>query len=391
MKNILIVNISAHGHVNPTIKLVKDLISFGNKVTYYSTEDFREKIEGAGATFKSYEYKEIKGKDGGRGDEKTLISNMVNLADAVLSEVLKETQKFDCLIYNSVLSVGKNIAEKLNIEKTISFYTTFAFSKDMVNMFAKNTNASNNNVDFRKMLASFEEATQDINKKYDIKVKNMIETMINSEADLNLVFTSKYYQPFAQEFDDKFIFVGPSLTERTEQIDFKLEKDKDKKLIYISLGTIDNQNLDFYKKTFEAYGSMKDVQVVLSVGKKTNISDLGDIPQNFKVYNYVPQLEVLKKTDVFVTHGGMNSSSEALYNNIPLVIVPQFGDQFIVGNRVVELGAGILLPAKDATVAKLQEDMNLLLNDSSYKENAIKLGQSLRTASSNSISIYKTI
>ena len=215
--------------------------------------------------------------------------------------------------------------------------------------------------------------------------------MINSEADLNLVFTSKYYQPFSQEFDDKFIFVGPSLTERTEQIDFKLEKDKDKKLIYISLGTIDNQNLDFYKKTFEAYGSMKDVQVVLSVGKKTNISDLGDIPQNFKVYNYVPQLEVLKKTDVFVTHGGMNSSSEALYNNIPLVIVPQFGDQFIVGNRVVELGAGILLPAKDATVAKLQEDMNLLLNDSSYKENAIKLGQSLRTASSNSTSIYKTI
>ena len=96
MKNILIVNISAHGHVNPTIKLVKDLISFGNKVTYYSTEDFREKIEGAGATFKSYEYKEIKGKDGGRGDEKTLINNMVNLADAVLSEVLKETQKFDC-------------------------------------------------------------------------------------------------------------------------------------------------------------------------------------------------------------------------------------------------------------------------------------------------------
>ena len=150
-------------------------------------------------------------------------------------------------------------------------------------------------------------------------------------------------------------------------------------------------NLDFYKKTFEAYGSMKDVQVVLSVGKKTNISDLGDIPQNFKVYNYVPQLEVLKKTDVFVTHGGMNSSSEALYNNIPLVIVPQFGDQFIVGNRVVELGAGILLPAKDATVAKLQEDMKLLLNDSSYKENAIKLGQSLRTASSNSTSIYKTI
>lgn len=391
MKNILIVNISAHGHVNPTIKLVKDLVSFGNKVTYYSTEDFREKIEGAGATFKSYKYEQRKGKDGGRGDEKTFIDNMVNLADAVLSEVLKETQKFDCLIYNSVLSVGQNIAEKLNIEKTISFYTTFAFSKGMVNLITNSPQMAENPVDFQKMLASFEEATQGINKKYNVKVKNTIETMLNSKADLNLVFTSKYYQPFADEFNENFVFVGPSLTERTETLEFDLEKDPTKKLIYISLGTIDNQNLDFYKKTFEAYGSMEDVQVILSVGKNTNIKDLGDIPDNFKVYNYVPQLEVLKKTDIFVTHGGMNSSSEALYNDIPLVIVPQFGDQFIVGKRVADLGAGILLPATFATVSKLQEDMNLLLTNSSYKENAVKIGQSLREASSNAINIYKEI
>ena len=303
---------------------------------------------------------------------------MVNLADAVLSEVLKETQKFDCLIYNSVLSVGKNIAEKLNIEKTISFYTTFAFSKDMVNMFAKNTNASNNNVDFRKMLASFEEATQDINKKYDIKVKNMIETMINSEADLNLVFTSKYYQPFAQEFDDKFIFVGPSLTERTEQIDFKLEKDKDKKLIYISLGTIDNQNLDFYKNCFEALGSRDDIMVVMSIGNRINIEDLGTIPKNFKVFNYVPQLKLLKKVNLFITHGGMNSSSEGLYNGVPLIVVPQFGDQPLVARRVAELGAGIPLIGS-ATPKDIENAVNQILSNKSFKENAEKIGESLKS------------
>lgn len=391
MKNILILNISAHGHINPTIKLVKDLISFGNKVTYYSTDEFREKIEGAGATFKSYKYEQLKGKDGGRGDEKTLIDNMVNLADAVLSEVLKETQKFDCLIYNSVLSVGEDIAKKLNIEETISFYTTFAFSKGMINLITNSPKMAENPIDFQKMLASFEEATQEINQKYDIKVKNTIESLLNSEADLNLVFTSKYYQPFAEEFGDNFVFVGPSLTTRTETIDFKLNKDLNKKLVYISLGTIDNQNLNFYKKTFEAFGSIENVQVVLSVGKKTNIDDLGDIPKNFNVYNYVPQLEVLKQTDIFITHGGMNSSSEALYNEIPLVIVPQFGDQFIVGKRVENLGAGVLLPASEATVTKLQESISLILNNSSYKENAIKLGQSLREASNNAINVYKEI
>ena len=391
MKNILILNISAHGHVNPTIKLVKDLISFGHKVTYYSTEEFREKIEGAGATFKSYKYEQLKGKDGGRGDEKTLIANMVTLADAVLSEVLKETERFDCLIYNSVLSVGEDIAKKLNIEKTISFYTTFAFSKGMIALMANSPKLAENPIDFQKMLASFNEATQDINKKYNIKVKNTIEAMLNSEANLNIVFTSKYYQPFAEEFDDNFVFVGPSLTTRTETLDFNLNKDLNKKLIYISLGTIDNQNLDFYKKTFEAFGTMENVQVVLSVGKKTNIESLGAIPKNFNVYNYVPQLEVLKQTDIFITHGGMNSSSEALYNEIPLVIVPQFGDQFIVGKRVQDLGAGILLPSNEATVSKLQEYISLILNSPSYKENAVKLGQSLKEASNNAINIYKEI
>ena len=379
MKNILIVNISAHGHVNPTIKLVKDLISFGNKVTYYSTEDFREKIEGAGATFKSYEYKEIKGKDGGRGDEKTLINNMVNLADAVLSEVLKETQKFDCLIYNSVLSVGKNIAEKLNIEKTISFYTTFAFSKDMINMFAKNTNVSNNNIDFRKMLASFEEATQDINKKYDIKVKNMIETMINSEADLNLVFTSKYYQPLAETFDESYKFIGPSIADRKELQDFKIENPQNKKIVFISLGTVANKNLSFYKNCFEALGSRDDLIIIMSIGKRINIKDLGEIPENFKLYNYVPQLEVLKQVNLFITHGGMNSSSEGLYNNIPLIVVPQFGDQFMVAARVVQLSAGVSL-IKDVDSDSIKEAVNKILENDSYKENARKIGESLKEA-----------
>ncbi len=391
MKNILILNISAHGHVNPTIKLVKDLISFGHKVTYYSTEEFREKIEGAGAIFKSYKYEQLKGKDGGRGDEKILIDNMVNLADAVLSEVLKETQKFHCIIYNCVLSVGEDIAKKLNIEKTISFYTTFAFSKGMINLISNSPKMAENPINFEKLLASFNEATQEINKKYNIRVKNTIESMLNSEANLNLVFTSKYYQPFSQDFGDNFVFVGPSLTTRTETLDFKLNRDLNKKLIYISLGTIDNQNLDFYKKTFEAFGSMGNVQVVLSVGKKTNIGDLGTIPSNFSVYNYVPQLEVLKETDIFITHGGMNSSSEALYNKIPLVIIPQFGDQFIVGKRVQDLGAGVLLPASEATITKLQENISLILNNHSYKENAIKLGESLVEASENAINIYKEI
>ena len=117
----------------------------------------------------------------------------------------------------------------------------------------------------------------------------------------------------------------------------------------------------------------------MSIGKRINIKDLGEIPENFKLYNYVPQLEVLKQVNLFITHGGMNSSSEGLYNNIPLIVVPQFGDQFMVAARVVQLSAGVSL-IKDVDSDSIKEAVNKILENDSYKENARKIGESLKEA-----------
>lgn len=111
-----------------------------------------------------------------------------------------------------------------------------------------------------------------------------------------------------------------------------------------------------------------------------NINQLKDIPNNFKVYNYVPQLEVLKHTDVFVTHGGMNSSSEALYYGVPLVVVPVTGDQPLVAKRVAEVGAGIRLNRKEVTPELLRETVKKVMDDVTFKEKSRKIGESLREA-----------
>ena len=151
-----------------------------------------------------------------------------------------------------------------------------------------------------------------------------------------------------------------------------------KKVIYASLGTVANANLDFYKNCFEALGSRDDIMVVMSIGNRINIEDLGTIPKNFKVFNYVPQLKLLKKVDLFITHGGMNSSSEGLYNGVPLIVVPQFGDQPLVARRVAELGAGIPLIGS-ATPKDIENAVNQILSNKSFKENAEKIGESLKS------------
>jgi MGT family glycosyltransferase len=67
---------------------------------------------------------------------------------------------------------------------------------------------------------------------------------------------------------------------------------------------------------------------------------LGDIPANCLVQQFVPQLEILQRASLFITHGGMNSVNEAHSYNVPLVIVPQTADQHLIAKRVEKLGAG---------------------------------------------------
>lgn len=86
-----------------------------------------------------------------------------------------------------------------------------------------------------------------------------------------------------------------------------------------------------------------EFDVIMSVGESTDISSLGEIPENFEIKNKVEQIKVLQNTDVFITHSGMNSVNESLYYGVPMVLFPQHQEQRMVAERVVTLGAGVYL------------------------------------------------
>ena len=92
--------------------------------------------------------------------------------------------------------------------------------------------------------------------------------------------------------------------------------------------------------------------------------------------NYVPQTKLLAYTKLFITHGGMNSTHEGLYNGIPLIVIPQSADQPVIAKQVENLGAGIKLSMKELTVEQLRESVELVLNNPSYKEVAWNLKES---------------
>jgi len=150
--------------------------------------------------------------------------------------------------------------------------------------------------------------------------------LFRNEQDLNIVFTSLQFQPDGAKLGDKFMFIGPSIYDRKDAPDFSFGNIGDRKLVYVSLGTIANERPDFYRKCIKAF-SRVEFNVLISIGSKVNKKELGVIPSNILIENYVPQIEVLKKASLFISHGGMNSVNEALYFGVSLLILPQQFEQ----------------------------------------------------------------
>jgi MGT family glycosyltransferase len=203
--------------------------------------------------------------------------------------------------------------------------------------------------------------------------------LVLGRSDLNIVYTSRHLQPCAGTFDERFHFVGPSMSDRMEAGGFPWERVRHPVIVYASLGTLFNKDVAFYWSCFGAFQD-QDLQVVLSIGSNVSADSLGPAPQNFIVQAHVPQLEVLRRAAMFITHGGMNSVNEGLYHGVPLVVIPQMGEQQLVGRRVEELGAGLYLAKEEATPRKLRDAVHRILAEPGFRSQAAVVRESFLSA-----------
>ena len=157
----------------------------------------------------------------------------------------------------------------------------------------------------------FERLTKEVAEKYSVEINSPYEVFCNP-ASLTIVYTIKEFQPFGDMFNETFKFVGPSVPAQVKMKTLILLQLKKKPDLHFARHCF-NEALDFYKLCMKAFENSEHT-IVMSIGNKTNISDLGEIPKNFIVKNYVPQTKLLAYTKLFITHGGMNSTHEGLYN-----------------------------------------------------------------------------
>ncbi|WP_257127471.1 macrolide family glycosyltransferase [Bacillus sp. AFS094611] len=357
--------------------MVEELVSRGEEVVYFSIESFRERIEKTGATVRTIdEQKFIKAfLSGGRNYLPERINGLLHTADVIIPNVLEqiEGEHFDYIIHDSMFGCGRIIAQILKLP-AINSCTSFAQDEKSFEQMLDHLSKSIPVKVQDKIHNDFERLTKEITVKYSVEINSPYEVFCNP-APLTIVYTIKEFQPSGEMFDETFKFVGPSISTKVKNEEFDFTTIKEKDLIYISLGTVFNEALNFYKLCIKAFEN-SNYTIVMSIGNKTKISDLGEIPKNFIVKNYVPQTKLLSYTKLFITHGGMNSIHEGLYNGIPLIVIPQSADQPVIAKQVENLGAGVKLSMKELTVEQLRESVEFVLNNPSYKEAALNLKES---------------
>src|SRR5215468_6476529 len=165
-----------------------------------------------------------------------------------------------------------------------------------------------------------------------------------------------------------------------EPVDFPWSRvDPDRPLVYASMGTLQNGILRTFRMMAEACAGL-DVQLVISLGGGQDPALVGDLPGDAIVVGYAPQLDLIRRSALTISHGGLNTALESLAWGVPMVVLPVTYDQPGIGARVEWAGVGRSIPVARLTLERLRVAVRTVLGDPAYRARAGQLRSSIEAA-----------
>src|SRR5215472_6937402 len=169
------------------------------------------------------------------------------------------------------------------------------------------------------------------------------------------------------------------------KVDFPWEQLTGEPVIYASMGTILNGQVDVFRTIVAAVAKNKNLQLVLSIGDQVDPKQIGPAPNNAIIAKRVPQLELLKQATVCITHAGLNTVLESLAQGVPQVAIPVTYDQPGVAARIAHHKTGVVTSLDKLTTDHLAFLLNKVLTEPIYRENACKLQKAISEANGLSV------
>ncbi|MFD4768651.1 macrolide-inactivating glycosyltransferase [Streptomyces niveus] len=358
--HIAMFSIAAHGHVNPSLEVIRELVARGHRVSYAIPASFAEKVAATGAEPVIYT-STIPTDDDPDAWGTELIDNLEPfLADGMqslphLAEAFDDDRP-DLVISDITSYPAPILAHRWGVPYLQLSPNMVAWDGYEEEIGAAQTAQLEESERGRAHRTRFQ-AWLDENGM-DLPLDRFVV-----RPERSVVLIPKALQLFADRVDESvFTFVGACQGERADQGDWERPAGAEKVLL-VSLGSANTKQPGFYRACVEAFGDLPGWHVVLQIGKFVDPSELGEVPGNIEVHPWVPQLAILKKADAFITHAGAGGSQEGLATGTPMLAIPLAVDQFGNADTLVQLGVARRLPMEDVTAEALREAVTALAAD----------------------------
>jgi len=160
--------------------------------------------------------------------------------------------------------------------------------------------------------------------------------------------------------------------------DFPWQQLTGEPIVYTSMGTLQNGLIDIFRSLTQAATGLKELQFVLAVGGQLDPKQLGAVPANVIVVSHAPQIELLKRSSLCITHAGLNTALESLASGVPMLAVPMTNDQPGVAARIAEKKVGVVLSPDHASPRNVVAAINQVLGDSTFGNNVQRMQEAIR-------------
>lgn len=370
MKKIIFINFPVSGHVNPQINLCKELSKKEVKLIYYTFERYFpkfkdiENIELRKYPDSFYDYYNELASDSSLHDKfLAFFYVFYTLTEKVLPFIMEEVrnERPDLIICDTLAIWGK-IAARVNKIPMAFFFSSFiGDSVALKNSPAFAMSLIRSAILHFPYYFKFSAIKKRIEKRYG-KVADGPQDIMNHKGKFSIVTTSREFQPGGELYPKNVRFIGPA---HVEDSDLPDKKDT----IFISLGTIAFSDT-YWDICIEAAKDLGYNVVVSFGGNKNNKVNSKNLVDNVKVYenlNLQEYRDVLKKSVLFISHGGFNSISDSILYMTPLIICPLSAEQYSNGKIIEERDCGIVYPDKKLEVNKLREKIIEVINNEKSK------------------------
>ncbi|GAA2251543.1 macrolide-inactivating glycosyltransferase [Streptomyces atrovirens] len=359
--HIAMFSIAAHGHVNPSLEVIRELVARGHRVTYAIPPLFAEKVAETGAEPKLWNSTLPGPDDDPEAWGTTLLDNVEPfLADAVqaLPQLIEayEGDTPDLVLHDITSYPARVLGHRWGvpvISLSPNLVAWDGYEKEVAEpMWEEPKKTERGQAYYARFHAWLEE-----------NGITMGPDDFGGRPARSIVLIPKALQPNADRVDESVhSFVGACQGDRSAEGDWQRPAGAEK-VVLVSLGSSFTKQPAFYRECVKAFADLPGWHLVLQVGKHVDPAELGDVPENVEVRSWVPQLAILKQADLFVTHAGAGGSQEGLATATPMIAVPQAVDQFGNADMLQGLGVARHVPADEAKAEVLRAEALALVDD----------------------------